>query len=93
MQKTGQLRRYSDSLRAGWPGFRFPSGEIQFSLLYSVQIHPGTHQDFYAMNTETPSPTVEGPGGEADHSHLSGVMVKSGGATPPLPRMSLWHRA
>jgi hypothetical protein len=33
------------------------------------------------------------PGREADHSHLSSVEVKNGGAVPLLPLMSLSHNA
>jgi hypothetical protein len=38
------------------------------------------------------SPWVNWPGREADYSLPSSTEVKNGGAIPPLPHMSSWHR-
>jgi hypothetical protein len=37
------------------------------------------------------SPEVKRQGREADHSPLSSVEIKKGGAIPPLPHICSWH--
>jgi hypothetical protein len=39
------------------------------------------------------SPGVKRPGRKTDHSLPSSEGVKKGGAIPPFPHMSSWHRA
>ena len=69
----GQLSRYSDSLRAGRSGDRFPVG-ARFSA--PVQTAPGAHPASYTMGTGS-FPGGKRPGRGADHPpHLASILKK-----------------
>jgi hypothetical protein len=71
-QGPGYLSRYSDWLRAGRSGNRFPVGA---RFLAHVQTAPGAHPASCTMGTGT-FPRVEWPGRGADHPPPSSAEVK-----------------
>jgi len=69
---SGQLRRYSDSLRAGRSGDRI-SVAARFSA--PVQTGPGAQPHFYTVGTGS-FPGVKRPGRGVDHPTPSSAGVK-----------------
>jgi hypothetical protein len=65
-------------------GVRIASGVRDFSLLHSVSTDFGAHQASYSMDICGSPEGIKRPKGEADHSTLSSVELKNGGAILPL---------
>jgi hypothetical protein len=82
-EKTKLLNKSRDSsvcTAMGWTaGVRLSAGEINFSLLHSMQTVSGAHPVSYLMGTG-----VEWSGREANHSHQCSAEVKNGGTMPTL---------
>jgi hypothetical protein len=73
---------------------KMPCAVQYSSFLHSIQTDSEAHSAVSPMGTWGSFPGgVKCQGHEADHSPPSSAEVKKGGATPPLPHMSLWHNA
>jgi hypothetical protein len=88
--ELGLLSWYSNGPWAGWPGFDFWPCKI-FLFTTMSKLVRGLNQPPIQWVPETLSLGAKRQEREADHSPQSSVMVKNGGATPPLPHMSSWH--
>jgi hypothetical protein len=69
-------------------GIQFMAGARDFSLLHRIQTGLGAHPASYYCVPGVVSPGVKWLGREADHSPLSSIKVKHGGAIPLLPMSS-----
>jgi hypothetical protein len=70
----------------GWTtGVRFPTRGGDFSVLTEFRLAVGPTQPPIQWGPGCPSPGVEWPGRESDHSPPPSANVKNGGAIPPLP--------
>ena len=69
---SGQLSRYTDSLRAGQYRYRIPVRDRFFA---PVQTGPGSHSASYTMDT-VPFLGVKRPGCDVDYSHLAPRLKK-----------------
>jgi hypothetical protein len=66
----------------------FPTGEMDCSLLHTVQISPGTNQSVIQLVPDALSQDLKGLGRKADNSPQSSDEIKNDGAIPPLPHTS-----
>jgi hypothetical protein len=83
---AGIAEWYSDGLRAGRSGVRFPAGAGNFSLYHLVQTGSGVHAAYYLMGPGALSLGVKRSGSETKtHLHLV-PRSRMRGATPPLPQ-------
>jgi hypothetical protein len=82
-----QLSWYSDRMRAGRPGVRFPAeaGIFLFSAAFRRALGP-----IPPIKCAPGLGRLKRPGREADRLPPSGADVKNGGAIPPLPDTSSW---
>jgi hypothetical protein len=69
----------------GWSeAVRFLSGEKDSFLLHCVQTGSRAHPASYPMGTEDFFTRIKLPGHEPEHSPPSSVVIKNGGAIPPI---------
>jgi hypothetical protein len=80
--ESGYFSRYSDGLRARWPGFESRQGQ-DFSILHGFQTHSVAHPASYLMDCFSEGKAPGGGGGEIHHSLPSSAEVRNGGAIPP----------
>jgi hypothetical protein len=84
---------YSAGLRAGWSGFRVPSGAEDFSIHHRVQIGSGAHTACYPMGTRGSFPGISGRRVKlATRLHLVS-RSRMRGDIPPLPNTPPWRGA
>jgi hypothetical protein len=62
-----------------------PGRGKRFSVFLSVQADSTAHPASYPMSAGGSFPEIKGPGREADRSPTCSAVVKTGGATLPLP--------
>jgi hypothetical protein len=72
-----------------WARVHFPAGTKDFSLLCSTHSGSESHPAFYPMVTRGSLIGVKQPGHKADHSPLSIVKVKNGGAKTRFLNISM----